>query len=462
MYRTFLRYRFAVASLTGVLAACQADNPIGLAEPEMLQVVSSKSPVRTSAIRPYDDALAELADSLPGFGGLFLDSAGVLNVYLTKLDHANIAPGVIGRFYQSRAPNQYNEFQKALSGLKAIQGQYNYRQLNEWYYRIVAEIPRSGIAESDISEQDNRIVIGVLDSRAAQRVAESISTLGIPSEAVTVRVVEPTVISAALRDGVRPTSAGLQVETMSGTCTLGYNAHATHPIGGVDTTYGILITNSHCAPQFGVATGAFIGQPTMSSPVASEIIDPPLFSHSHDPRCPPGRQCRYSDATAFQYFDNNIYQFGRSARTGGWKQFNIVGYNWFLGTNYLNPFLPGFFQLYMVGRTTGYHSASGQSTCVDVTQYTLDFYGNPIDTGRDMLCQSRANLLVEGGDSGAPIHNPPQNQVDIHLYGINWGGNQTSNVYSPVYYIENEILQESGLRLVPCNYYACLAVQPYW
>jgi hypothetical protein len=456
-------WRVVIVLLVGAASGCQVDSPIGLAEPHTVPASKNKlsiGQVRASPIRPFDDLLAELAEAVPGFGGLYFDSIGVLHVYLVHVDRAPVALAAIKEFFRLRTPSIADRLDKA--DVKVFQGRFAYRELNEWFYLIASELPHHGITERDINEVDNRISIGVIDSQSADKMAQSIAKLGIPSEAVTVRIVPPTVISAGLRDAVRPTSAGLQIQTNLTTCTLGYNAHIPDPVGGVDTSFGVFITNSHCIPPFGVVDGTVVGQPTISQPVGYEIVDPPLFNSSVDPRCPVGRLCRYSDAAVVRYNNNATYQFGRSAMTTGWKQFGITGYNWFLGTDYLSPFFLTWERAYLVGRTTGYHMGYGSATCVDVPQYAADPFGNPIDTGRDMLCQSRTSIRQEPGDSGAPVHTQPQNGVDILLFGLNWGGNSQSNVFSPVYYVESELLQASGMRFVPCIYAACIASFPWW
>lgn len=450
--------------LVGLLAACQPDASVSPSStrPHIgSNFAASHEEPRQSMVRSLDDDFADLVDRVPGFGGMFVDSDGVLNVYLTDPDRQEELSGRISEFLTQRSPRRRQEIAAAVANIRVRKAAYDFRQLHNMYSRITATLPPSGITLSDIADDENRIVIGVIDKAAADRVTKALIDLGIPADAYAVREIPPMIISQSsaenLKGYTRPTSAGLQIQIGSNYCTLGFNAHATHPAGGVDTSEGYFITNSHCEDNFGRVSGAAAGQPTLSYVIADEFIDPPLFTRAVDSRCPSGRMCRYSDATVFKYRSNSTYQFGRSARTNGPGNFNIPGYNWFVGTERLLASCPNCYLLYKVGSATGYQSGSGHSVCVDLPQHAVDPYIGLYDTGRTMLCQDLVIVNSQGGDSGAPVHSPPVNGVDIQLFGIHWGSDGTRAAMSPIRYIQQEVLQASGLMLVPCNNADCVA-----
>lgn len=64
-----------------LVAAC-SESPVSTFTKDSHLSLAVSAPV---AVETIDDRLAALADSVGGFGGFFVDSAGSLNIYLQDL-----------------------------------------------------------------------------------------------------------------------------------------------------------------------------------------------------------------------------------------------------------------------------------------------------------------------------------------------------------------------------------------
>lgn len=204
---------------------------------------------------------------------------------------------------------------------------------------------------------------------------------------------------------------------------------------------GFFLTNSHCTSGFGTVDGEQAGQPDLYSPIGYEFVDPPLFTNAQDSSCPINRQCRYTDAAAFALYNVPFWQ-GHIARTPD-SQITITDITSIIGESF-GSYATGY-TVAKEGSTTGYNFASVLSACVAVSPYERDAYGNQIDTGRTMLCQSKANYNSQPGDSGAPVFedcgpaSPPQRNP-VCIAGINWGGDSRgSGTFSPWAYVQTEL-----------------------
>lgn len=142
-------------------------------------------PTESRMQKSYDDLLAEVARRHPGFGGMFINEAGGLSVYLLDPAQGAAAETAIAAvFGPERVPQ---------GGIRVLNAQYGFLQLKEWYDRLGAvwEIP--GVAFTDIDEGRNRLAVGL--ERIAQRglVEEKLRSLGIPLEAVAIEETGPII-----------------------------------------------------------------------------------------------------------------------------------------------------------------------------------------------------------------------------------------------------------------------------
>jgi hypothetical protein len=367
-----------------------------------------------------DEEFAQLAEAIPGFGGLYLDAEGTTHVYLQDLSHAR-------------------EVQDLGERVEVHPGDYDFRDLLAWKDRVRDLLAQPGSVFLDIDEQRNRLLFGVeRESLGAFTNALLVHLQGarVPAEAVLVEPAEPIVTQEQLTDTIRPVPAGVQIRPNGGTCTLGVNA----------TRWGVrgFITNSHCTATRSVVDGTVVTQATTSTAdqIGVETVDPPFFTGSP---CPSGKQCRRSDAAFFAYDNGGLTEGGQIANpltctTGG-----IAGP---LVTNPVQPRLPltGFLLnspvsgtiLTKVGRTTGCTFGTLTNTCVDSNVYKASFMpGVSILTNVTMICQNLTSYYSQPGDSGSPVFRNKGGEAK--LVGIHWGGNSQGAAYSSWYHVFNEI-----------------------
>lgn len=441
---------YTIGALTAVFAvgACRTDETptgprMGHRPSEALQ--TSGAPKRYGTI---DDSLAALSDKAPGFGGTFTDETGALTVYLTKSARQSEAMPVIRAFLarQLRADLSVETVQ-LLSSIKVRQGTYTFRQLYDWYFLLTRSLDVDGVVLTDIDESRNRIAIGVLDTAAGQAVLAKAASLGIPGRAVVTDITKRPENLATLQSYVRPVAAGLQIAAISGAftqfCTHGFTVRPGLPGFGVSGSLKYFMTNSHCTAGFGaigVTTGTQFGQPVVDSLIGTEVFDPPVFTSATDPRCPVGKNCRYSDAALIEYdpvYGANNHLFAKVHTTSFLT--NIPSpptYHDITGQASAGSISYGIFGTIIkkVGRTTGTSTGyiKSNSRCVD---YTSSSYGYVL------LCQYGTTLESDHGDSGSPVFTS-SSKVAI---GMLWGKTDDTAWMSDMSYILSELGQYSGV-----------------
>jgi hypothetical protein len=361
-----------------------------------------------------DEEYAQMAEKVPGFGGLYVDEQGTTHVYLQNLARAGEMQGISGR-------------------VKYQQGEYDFRDLYAWKGQIRQQLAVPGAVFLDIDEKRNRIVIGV--ERGAMDkftwgLHRFLKSTRMPPEAVIVEPAEPIRPLELLTDRVRPIAGGFQIQSSTGTCTLGVNA----------TRLGVrgFVTNSHCTATRGVVDGTTFNQSVIGlfNRIGVETVDPPFFTGGS---CPAGRKCRWSDAAFVAYDSTGLSAGGYIANPAFWGLSS--------GTTDVNPSTPRLpvtgtlfgsvstgSVVYKVGRTTGGTFGSVTSTCVDT---------NVGGTSITMLCQDWSSAGAGAGDSGSPVFTLSGGEATIA--GVLWGGGSSGYVYSPWLFVFSEL----GASIVP-------------
>jgi hypothetical protein len=386
-----------------------------------------------------DHIYAAIADEVPGFGGLFYDDTGALNLYMTDsplTDAAAIAAlgprvGVFG-------------IDMASEHVNVLPATYTFAELNAMRSKADAVLGLDGVVFTDADEAINRVTIAVENNRVMRNVQRSLAMAGVPAAAVNYVIMDPIVPMQTLQDRVRPVAGGLQINFPGFLCTLGA------PVREADGTLG-WITNSHCTNQQWNMTGTPYGQPSGSfaaSPnfIGFEVADPPGFTGGI---CPAGRVCRYSDASKGHFSGAAIILpgevgFGRVYQTMADNQGTAV-----LGRtiNAANPFFnivaerpfPNVGQtIHKVGRTTGWSNGVVTHSCINTgvggTNFTL-------------FCQEVVQrpgvAIVGGGDSGSSVWDkaPRGGPNDVRIHGLLWGGSGSSLF---VFSAMNEIRLDHG------------------
>lgn len=349
---------------------------------------------------------------MPGYGGHFVDTNGVLNVYLLADQEREAVKAAFTRYREAGVLAGVDD--DRLADLRSWQGRYNFLQLYNWRVALRSDVLGiEGVTSLDINEVQNNITIGVADLARKEAVLEKAWQLGIPEAAI--NVVERSPMEYELREKRETLAGGLQIQYKVGsntwTCTLG-------PVAQRNGVKGFIV-NSHCsATQFALDNEKFYQAKPSDRHIATETVDPASFTGG---ACPPGRVCAYADAAFARWENRGTWNLGRIYETqypdhveGSTlrksTRFTIIGEVW--------P-VPG--QLVQkVGRTKGWTYGNVIEACSDV---------NVGFTNITLLCQITADYGSGGGDSGSPVFELLSGD-NVALLGIHWGSSGGLTAFS--------------------------------
>ncbi len=133
-----------------------------------------------------DEQWAHIAEVVPGgFAGYYLDGDGHLVVRLVRPEEREAAL----RELQRRLGGDLD-----FTGARVLKADYDFAELMRYYNRLLVSLDFEVIALSDINEGRNRIVLGVIDEQARQRIAREVMALDdVPCEVVMIELAEPAI-----------------------------------------------------------------------------------------------------------------------------------------------------------------------------------------------------------------------------------------------------------------------------
>lgn len=398
-----------------------------------------------AAPNTIDDQLAQVAEKVPAFGGMYYDDNGDLNVYLTNPKAKGLAnaalKSVFGRSLELSHPTRSKRFKGKptlkVGDFKTRKAKFNIKQLAKWKKSAGNAFAMKEAVFVDLDEANNRVTVGLSDTNAKQAVSDILTSEGVPLDAVNFIEAQPAQpLTHSLRSTHRPTKGGIQIQfTNNGgksTCTLGFNAYRGSVRG--------FVTNSHCTDTRGGTEGTLFYQATTNL-AGYEYVDPNYFTSFWPWECPWFKRCRYSDSAFVRYYSSDSSSLGKIARPDSWNsgsltinatspELTITGER---HTNVVNSYLD------KVGRTTGWTYGRVVSTCGDYNVANSDVH---------MKCQDRverAGVRMSGpGDSGSPVF--VWHGSTVTLAGILWGGfadnadgSGDDFILSPMRFIESEL-----------------------
>ncbi len=346
-----------------------------------------------------DSEMAEMAELLPGFGGLFYDEKGRPTVYLTdsssELQLKSMNPDVV-----------------------ILQGDYDFRTLQRYRVELRSALSIDGVVALDVDERSNRVRISInedLNPKQRSQLRRRLMRMSADPDAVIIDESPEFLPHQTVQSTVRPVIGGLQIGFPGFICTLGF----------VINNATQFITNSHCTLVQGGVENTPYRQNAGGPLIGVEVFDPP---YGPIPGCPPGRVCRLSDS-AFANFNNATTrtqgQIARTAtcNTGGIGDFTLNGTFPITAVATANVGQT----VTKVGNTTGCRRGNVLQTCVDV---------GVAGTNITLLCQTIVGATGQpislGGDSGSPVFIQVGNNATA--VGLLWGGNGNGSlmVYSPI------------------------------
>lgn len=351
--------------------------------------------------------------------------------------------------------NRYSRRQMQFSETQIIikNADYSYQQLSDWRDKLIGPAFRTGgVTMFDLTEDKNRLTIGIENESIRGNVEGLIDNMNIPTEAVNIEVtgkIKPInggnkesknhslrnnfLFTTTLQDRIRPLTGGIEIfrvlpNRVNGTCTLGFNAKW--------GTKDVFLTNSHCTNNFwenDVGSEFYQNDPNDPNDFIGSEIHDPIFSYCDPPFN--SLECRYSDAAVIE-LDSNVHTaFGTVANTTG------IGFNWQPGPLTISSSHPTQniisddkealvdMPVSKIGKTSGETLGYVNKTCVA--------YGWLIQSSI-ILCQVEVNEMYNADrDSGAPVvyyFGSSTGDYEVELMGILWGRFEDDEqaVYSPM------------------------------
>lgn len=378
----------------------------------------SRADVSPLASQPFtgltlDEMLARVDELSPGFAGMYWapgDSVVIMHRGNPSL------PVVLDAVRQVMGENSPAFRAK---GVRLQPVRYSFSELA--FFR--AQLERlQGWITSDVDEFNNHVAIGVESEALRQQFLAAATGLKIPGEALAVLIEQRPKPMTYLGDRLDTTKAGISIAVKSppgygaGWCSLGFNY--TH---WSSTTY--FITNGHCSYNRngnGVldtnVVAAQIHHDNSYSffpfPVEARMVENPPYTTQSG--CPT-TTCRYSDAAGYRWQTPQVVGLGKVAFTlwdnYGW---NGAGDSLIYGTWNITTEIPDHLfiprqYISRIGITSGWTTGEILRSCFDMN----------ISNGL-LLCQFRADMYSDEGDSGGPVftYSNNVNESAIALGGI--------------------------------------------
>ena len=406
--------------------------------------------LRAATGRGIDGEFTRLAKQIPGFGGMYYDKAGKLNVYV-KPPAAGAAlrsTDVVGTLRSAGNAAVQQRLSKSPDVITKA-AKYDYNELQAYRSRLSKVFSVRGVVFVDTDEEQNRLRVGLQPSGREQDVVRALARAGVPREVVIISQISEVKRVKNLQDPFRPMPGGGQIVFRAPSegpglfvCTVGFNARlASEP------NKQFFVTASHCSDIQGgnQNTPYYNPFPQQGSPavnrIAREFKDPNYGDAGDNCVFYPGFRCRFSDALLARYTDRDFSDFGTIARTTfarqrvGSLKINNSNPRWTVVGEFGFPFLNEI--AHKVGRTSGHTFGPVIFTCVDTGVSGTDIV---------QICQDFVLAGVQGGDSGSGVFE----QVgadEIVLVGILWGGGTVDGapvfIFSSMEQIELELGQLS-------------------
>ncbi|HEX8275758.1 MAG TPA: S1 family peptidase [Longimicrobiaceae bacterium] len=427
-----------------VLAACaDKPSPSEATAPGAAAAASAAPQVRRFSRGIEDEFLQMQSSEVPGFGGFYVDEAGDIVAYVTDSADEPRARGAIQRLL-ARDARRFAREDGSRPSVHVRRGEYGFSQLVQWSDALQRGArPAHGISLFDADEMKNRVRIGIADRSQVAGIQALAESLGVPRGALHFELRRGTnALVASLRDVIRPTGAGTQVNinvgTEAGACTMGFNV--TDPNG-----QRYFLTAGHCTQNYAGPTGRVFYQPgnSFSDRVGVEALNPAWSTTG----CGVGASyCRATDAALIQY-DSNILSDKRVAQSSTVGSGNSAG-NLTIGTWYGVATYGGASvgqEVHKTGRTTGSTRGPVTGTCVNAGVFA--------GANTEVPCAYEAQARANGGDSGSPVYRFPLFLQPSYraAIGILWGtyipaAGETYKIY---YSGLDQIEADLGITLYP-------------
>lgn len=150
------------------------------------QVSGRGGGLQAADIETMDEQWARIAEVVPGgFAGYYLGRDGRFVVRLVRPEEREAALRELERLLGGAID---------FTGAHVLKADYDFAELKRYYDRLIVILDFDVVAMSDINEELNRIVLGVIDEQGRQRIAREVTALDdVPCEVVMIELAEPAI-----------------------------------------------------------------------------------------------------------------------------------------------------------------------------------------------------------------------------------------------------------------------------
>lgn len=438
------RFITGITALACVAVSCN-DDVVTTPEPS----ASVVAPISQGIKRAPEQPFVEIAEAVPSFGGFFVEEGTLVGLVSDPSDASAVA----------QALNALRADEPALASLsiETRPADYSFRELAAWRDLAFdhALVAFDGVFTLDLDERSNRVEIGIESEALREPVMEVLSEFGVPEDAVVFQRAAPDVpLAESLTDRLRPVRGGNEIYLWD--LSLGFGGGCTFGFSAVLAGSEVFFTASHCSYAQWDLDGTDVSQPEAAD--GNNLISVQEF-RDPDPFACAGTDCRYSDASAFQYaVPTDSFDLGYISRVEG-----PPGDSTTAGSLVIDSSNPRWrvtgknccltMQVNKIGATTGWTAGNVTDSCSDRT----------IEGGIE-LCQALAGMFADDGDSGAPIF-VIESASTVRLVGLLNSRDSVNDltVFSPFTGIEDDfgtvdvgydplIVNIGGPDKVPPNY----------
>lgn len=429
----------AITLAGAALSACESvpkPSKVQAPPPDVVQPVAQAP---TAAID------AALRKTIKGYVGLSTDPSGV-RLTLSDTRNFDIATRIASEVWAKVGLQDGS----GLPHFTVVEATAEPEDLNLVFARMRDVLTLPNVVFLDLDEARGCITVGIATAAASAEVASFAAAHGV-SQSVVKTVITPRIKRMLeVRDELRPTMGGLQIQFRGGTCSLGLPTWSFNR-----GKYGFL-TASHCTEGAqGEMKGTWFSQRGgrwfWGDKIGVEALDIALSDTNANPRCPAGRLCRFSDAAFADYDQDTLGIMGRVMRpstvctmAGTSCPLTVARSTDDIRMVYGISGLIAGDLVDKVGRSSGWTRGAITNTCADIKVFDTDAAGNDVDTMITFLCQYIVNTTSLSGDSGSPVFQFSSSTGNGMFAGLLWGGSgdpmtATTMIFSPITGINQEL-----------------------
>lgn len=405
--------------LLAILVGCAEDEQSLMTPRARPSAVAVPAPGEPRKPRSGERDFLEVSRSVPGYGGHFISSRGVLTAWVGDSANFGLARAALkARVAQGSIMTSGG---RASFEVEIRKGDFSYQQLSDWRDIVSDEVLGAvdGVVTSDLDEEHNRVTIGVVpgkEGQARQAALQVLAKHDIPMNALRIIPQEPLEKSTAappkamaeplttralmltpatLGSCCDVVAAGMRIGwtnaagVIQGGCTVGF----TTDMGANGTGF---LTASHCSYVFwnNDTTKYYQGYVGYAG---MEMWDRPS-----SPCTWPCGVSRYSDANLSKKAQTTSLYVGRILRPSN----RVYASSTDTTVNQTKPhlYVAGSGANMVVGATIDFVGASSGWVYGNILQTCTDYYDNfPVSSGNRTQCSYKTDMQSRNGDSGGPV-----------------------------------------------------------